>query len=33
LHTPELDPADQQTIRQYLKLAVSHAKALGYPVD
>jgi transcriptional regulator with XRE-family HTH domain len=33
LHTPRLDPADQEMIRQYLKLAVSHAKALGYPVD
>jgi transcriptional regulator with XRE-family HTH domain len=33
LHTAELDPADQQMIRQYLKLAVSHAKALGYLVD
>jgi transcriptional regulator with XRE-family HTH domain len=33
LHTPALEPDDERIIRQYLHLALSHAKALGYSVD
>jgi transcriptional regulator with XRE-family HTH domain len=33
LHAPALEPDDERIIRQYLQLALSHAKALGYSVD
>ena len=33
LHAPALELDDEQMIRQYLQLALAHAKALGYPVD
>jgi transcriptional regulator with XRE-family HTH domain len=33
LHAPTLEPADETLIRQYLHLAVAHAKALGYSID
>ena len=33
LHSPALDPDDEQMIRRYLELALAHAKALGYSVD
>ena len=33
LHAPALEPDDEQMIRQYLQLALAHAKALGYSVD
>jgi transcriptional regulator with XRE-family HTH domain len=33
LHAPSLEPDDEQLIRQYLLLALAHAKALGYSVD
>jgi transcriptional regulator with XRE-family HTH domain len=33
LHAPTLEPADALLLRQYLRLAIAHAKALGYPVD
>jgi len=33
LHAPALEPTDELTLRQYLHLALAHAKALGYSVD
>jgi transcriptional regulator with XRE-family HTH domain len=33
LHAPEVEPADALLLRQYLRLALAHARALGYPVD
>ena len=33
LHTPALEPDDERIVRQYLQLALSHAKALGYSVE
>jgi transcriptional regulator with XRE-family HTH domain len=33
LHAPTLDPDDAQLLRQYLRLALAHARALGYPVE
>ena len=33
LHAPALEPDDERTLRQYLRLALAHAKALGYSVD
>jgi transcriptional regulator with XRE-family HTH domain len=33
LHAPTLEPDDEKTLRQYLQLAVAHAKALGYSAD
>jgi transcriptional regulator with XRE-family HTH domain len=33
LHTAEIDPDDALVLRQYIRLALSHAKALGYRVD
>src|SRR5215211_4809740 len=33
LHAPALEPDDEQMIRQYLQLALAHARALGYSVD
>ena len=33
LHAPAVEPADAQLLRQYLRLALAHAKALGYPVE
>jgi hypothetical protein len=33
LHEPALQPDDEQVIRQYLRLALAHAKALGYLAD
>jgi hypothetical protein len=33
LHAPALEPDDERTLRQYLQLALAHAKALGYSVD
>ena len=33
LHAPALEPEDKQTLRQYLLLALAHARALGYSID
>ena len=33
LHAPEVEPGDALLLRQYIRLALAHAKALGYPVD
>ena len=33
LHAPAVEPEDAQLLRQYIRLALAHAKALGYPVD
>jgi transcriptional regulator with XRE-family HTH domain len=33
LHAPGVEPADALLLRQYLRLALAHARALGYPVD
>ena len=33
LHASEVEAADAQLLRQYLRLALAHAKALGYPVE
>jgi transcriptional regulator with XRE-family HTH domain len=33
LHAPGVEPDDARLLRQYLRLALAHAKALGYPVD
>jgi hypothetical protein len=33
LHAPTLEPDDELMLRQYLRLALAHAKALGYTVD
>jgi transcriptional regulator with XRE-family HTH domain len=33
LHAPLLEPDDELVLRQYLRLALAHAKALGYSVD
>ncbi|HEX2281160.1 MAG TPA: helix-turn-helix transcriptional regulator [Thermomicrobiales bacterium] len=33
MHGPALQPDDEQVIRQYLRLALAHARALGYSVD
>jgi transcriptional regulator with XRE-family HTH domain len=32
LHAPEIDPDDALLLRQYIRLALAHAKALGYRV-
>jgi transcriptional regulator with XRE-family HTH domain len=33
LHAPGVEPADALLLRQYLRLALAHGRALGYPVD
>ena len=33
LHDPALRTEDELLIRQYLRLAAAHARALGYPLD
>jgi transcriptional regulator with XRE-family HTH domain len=33
LHAPALEPDDEKVLRQYLHLAVAHAKALGYSAE
>jgi transcriptional regulator with XRE-family HTH domain len=33
LHGPAVEPGDARLLRQYIQLAIAHAKALGYPVE
>src|SRR5687767_3023577 len=33
LHAPEIDPDDALLLRQYIRLALAHAKALGYRIQ
>jgi transcriptional regulator with XRE-family HTH domain len=33
LHAPAVSPDDARLLRQYLRLALAHAKALGYKVE
>jgi transcriptional regulator with XRE-family HTH domain len=33
LHTPAIEPDDALLLRQYISLALAHAKALGYRVE
>jgi transcriptional regulator with XRE-family HTH domain len=33
LHTPAIEPDDALLLRQYIRLALAHAKALGYRVE
>ena len=33
LHAPAISPEDAQLLRQYVRLALAHAKALGYRVE
>ncbi len=33
LYSPAVEPDDALLLRQYIRLALAHAKALGYPVD
>jgi hypothetical protein len=33
LHTPAVESGDALLLRQYIRLALAHAKALGYPVE
>jgi transcriptional regulator with XRE-family HTH domain len=33
LHTPTVEPDDAQLLRQYIRLALAHAKALGYRIE
>ena len=33
LHAPAVEPDDAKLLRQYIRLALAHAKALGYPVE
>ncbi len=33
LHAPEIESDDALVLRQYIRLALAHAKALGYRVD
>ena len=33
LHAPGVEPGDALLLRQYIRLALAHAKALGYPVE
>ena len=33
LHAPGVEPDDALLLRQYIRLALAHAKALGYPVE
>ena len=33
LHAPAVEPDDAQLLRQYIRLALAHAKALGYRIE
>ena len=33
LHAPTVDPNDARLLRQYIQLALAHAKALGYRIE
>jgi transcriptional regulator with XRE-family HTH domain len=33
LHAPAVDPDDARLLRQYIQLALAHAKALGYRIE
>ena len=33
LHAPALEPEDERMLRQYLLLALAHARALGYSIE
>jgi transcriptional regulator with XRE-family HTH domain len=33
LHAPAVEPEDEKLLRQYIRLALAHAKALGYRIE